>query len=77
MTWLLIITLYLAPDNAVDWDGPWQFGEPKLLDRRFASEAECRASAIQLIGRIHQGMLAPVRYQCVGLPAGLPKGAPR
>lgn len=62
MTWLLIITLYLAPDNAADWDGPWKFGEPKLLDCRFASEAECRASAIQLIGQIHQGMLVPIRY---------------
>lgn len=77
MTWLLIITIYLAPDNAVDWNGPWQLGEQKLLDRRFASEAECRNSAIQLIGRIHQGMLAPIRYQCVAMPASLPKGAQR
>ena len=77
MTWLLIIAVYLAPDNAVDWDGPWQLGHQKLVDQQFSSEAECRNSAIQLVGRLHQGMLAPIRYQCVAVPAALPKGASR
>lgn len=77
MTWLLVIAIYFAPDNAVDWDGPWKLGEQKLLDRHFASEAECRNTAIQLIGSIHQGMIAPIRYECVAMPSGLPKGAQR
>lgn len=77
MTWLLIITMYLAPDGARDWDGPWELGPPKLLERQFGSEAECRNTAIQLIGKVHQGMLAPLRYHCVAVPSTLPEGAPR
>lgn len=77
MTWLLIIAVYLAPHNAVDWDGPWELGHQQLVERQFSSEAECRNSAIQFVGRLHQGMLAPIRYQCVALPVVLPKGASR
>lgn len=77
MVWLLIFVLYEAPPNAIDWDGPWKIGMVNLVDTRFKSEAECRNSAIQTIGRIHQGMLAPMRYRCVPVEAGLPKGAPR
>lgn len=41
------------------------------------SEAECRNSAIQLIAKMHQGMLAPMRFACVPIGSALPKGAPR
>jgi hypothetical protein len=75
--WILIITVYAAPSNAVDWDGPWQFGMAQSSEQTFKSEAECRNSAIQLIGKLHQGMLAPIRFECVPFAAGLPKGAPR
>lgn len=77
MTWLLVLIVYAAPDRAVDWDGPWQYGMSKLAERQFASEAECRNNAVQMIGRIHQGMMAPIRYQCISVPTSLPKGAPR
>lgn len=77
MIWVLVLVMYQAPPGAVDWDGPWKAGMANAIDRRFNSEAECRNTAIELIGRLHQGMLAPVRYNCVEMPASLPKGAPR
>lgn len=77
MKWLLVLAIYAAPPDAVDWDGPWELGMTKLLDQQFDTEAECRNFAVQLIGRMHEGMLAPMRYRCVGVESGLPKGAPR
>ena len=77
MVWVLVLVVYVAPADAVDWDGPWKIGMTKMVETQFASEAECRNSAIQTIGRIHQGMLAPIRYHCVPVAASLPKGAPR
>lgn len=77
MKWLLIISIYAAPPDAVDWDGPWELGMTRMMEDQFASEAECRNFAIQLIGKLHEGMLAPMRYRCVAVEAGLPKGAPR
>ncbi|TMM50251.1 hypothetical protein [Qipengyuania marisflavi] len=77
MKWVLIFMIYAAPVDAVDWDGPWTFGSTHLVEEPFNSEAECRNEAVQAIGRIHQGMLAPVRYRCVQVEAGLPEGAPR
>lgn len=75
--WLLVFVIYAAPADAVDYDGPWTFGMSKLAEKQYASEAECRTDAIQFIGRLHQGMLAPVRFRCVELEATLPKGAAR
>jgi hypothetical protein len=77
MKWLLVIAIYAAPPDAVDWDGPWELGMTKLVDQQFDTEAECRNFAVQLIGRMHEGMLAPMRYRCVGVESGLPEGAPR
>jgi hypothetical protein len=75
--WVLLLVIYEAPPNAVDWDGPWKAGMTNAVDRRFRSEAECRNTAVELIGRLHQGMLAPIRYKCVEMASSLPKGAPR
>jgi hypothetical protein len=77
MIWLLIFIVYAAPDNAVNWDGPWKLGMSRVMDQRFASEADCRNAAVQFIGKMHEGMLAPMRYRCVGVEGSLPKGAPR
>ena len=76
MKWLLVIAIYAAPADAVDWDGPWKIGMTKAFDT-YQTEAECRTFAIRFIAKMHDGMLAPMRYRCVGLEAGLPKGAPR
>ena len=77
MAWLLLFTIYAAPPNAQDWNGPWTLGMSRLIEQQFHSEAECRNSAIQLIGRMHQGMLAPMRFKCVPVNMTLPEGAPR
>jgi hypothetical protein len=76
--WVIVLMVYAAPPNSVDWPGPWTRGMTIVSkDSFFESEAQCRNSAIGWIGRIHQGMLAPIRFQCVPFPAGLSKGAPR
>lgn len=76
--WVAVLAVYAAPPGAVDWPGPWESGMAKANeDKLFKTEAECRNFAIGWIGRIHQAMLAPIRFQCVPFPAGLPKGAPR
>lgn len=77
MVWLMILTIYVAPEGAVDWDGPWSLGKTHLVEQQYSSEAACRNSAIQLIAKLHEGMLAPIRFKCVAVPAGLPVGAPR
>lgn len=75
--WILIIGVYAAPPNSVDWDGPWEFGMSRDAGKIFKSEAECRNSAIVLMGKLHQEMLAPMRFACVPFTATLPKGAQR
>lgn len=77
MKWLLVLTIYTAPPGAVDWDGPWTLGMTQLVEEQFNTEPECRTYAIRLIGRMHDGMLAPMRYRCISVEADLPKGAPR
>lgn len=77
MKWLLIIAVYTVPANAVDWDGPWGLGLTNLMDQQFMTEAACRNFAIQFIGKMHDGMLAPMRFRCVAIEASLPKGASR
>ena len=77
MVWLMILIAYAAPDDAVDWNGPWTAGVAHVVDEHFRSEAECRNAAIQAIGRIHQAMMAPIRFRCVPVEATLPAGASR
>ena len=77
MKWIMVVAMYMAPPSAVDWDGPWKLGMTMTSEDQFDTKAECRTEAIQAIGRIHQGMMAPVRYRCVAIEATLPEGAPR
>lgn len=77
MKWILIFAVYAAPADAVDWDGPWELGMTKMVEEPFNSEAECRTFAIRMIAKMHEGMLAPMRYRCVAVEADLPKGASR
>ena len=77
MKWLMILSVYMAPPTSVDWDGPWTYGKSFMSDTVFDSEAECRNEAIQTTARMHQVMLAPMRYVCVPVEAELAKGAPR
>lgn len=77
MVWILVFSIYAAPSTAVDWNGPWKLGMSRVVGSPFKSEAECRNSAIQFIGKMHQGMLAPMRFKCVEIEEFLSKGAPR
>jgi hypothetical protein len=78
MVWVLVLMTYLAPAIAINWDGPWRAGTIATKENvLYRTEAECRNDAIQAIGRLHQGMLVPMRFQCVPFPSMLPKGAPR
>ncbi len=75
--WIMVLAIYGAPPDAVDWDGPWKLFMTKAAETPYASEAACRNDAVEVIGRIHQGMLAPIRFRCVEIEGELPKGAPR
>ena len=77
MKWYLVLFIYAAPPDAVNWDGPWEVDLIHAVKDKYDSEAECRNAGVQLIGKLHQGMLAPIRYRCLGMPATLPVGAPR
>jgi hypothetical protein len=77
MVWLLMLVVYQAPADAVNWNGPWTLGMTQVADEHFRSEAACRAAAAQVIERIHQGMLAPIRFRCVAVDEALPVGAAR
>lgn len=77
-TWVIVMLVYAAPANAVDWNGPWSKGMTVAGKEFFRTEAECRNEGIQWIARVHAGgMLAPARFQCVPFPDSLPVGAPR
>ena len=75
--WLLILAIYAAPPDAVNWKGSWELGMTKLIERRFESEASCLNAGIRIKAKLNEGMLAPVRLNCVKVASGLPAGAPR
>lgn len=77
MKWLLILIVYAAPADAVDWNGPWSFGMTHLVETPFESEKACRDAADAVIAKVHEGMKAPIRYRCVAVDDALPKDAPR
>ena len=77
MIWLMVFWVYAAPNSAVNWDGPWNFGMSRTLDTTFRDEASCRNAAITFIAKMHEGMLAPMRFRCIPIQGSLPKGAPR
>lgn len=75
--WLLILAIYVAPPDAVNWKGSWDLGVAKLIEERFGTEAKCLNAAIQIKAKLNEGMLAPVRFHCVKVEARLPAGATR
>ena len=77
MLWFLMVVIYSTPGNAVDWNGPWKATLGESNPGSYATEALCREAAIEQIGRVHQGMLAPIRFRCVSFDAALPVDAPR
>ncbi len=77
MVWLLVFSIYVGPSDSVDWNGPWKLGVSRLAGSPFQSEVECRNFAIQFIAKMHQGILAPMRFKCLSVEASLPENAPR
>ena len=77
MKWVLLILVYVAPEGTANWDGPWRYGLSQMINRQFATEADCRNTAIAFIAEAHTGMLVPMRYRCVAVEAVLPRGTPR
>jgi len=75
--WLLILMVYTAPSDAINWKGAWELGPAIIRDERFSSEEDCLTAGHEIKSKLNQGMLAPVRYQCLRADAGLPPGAPR
>ena len=75
--WLLIVALYAAPPEAINWKGSWELGMAKLVDHHFNSEAECLKQGIEIKAKLNEDMLAPVRFHCFQVDSGLPAGAPR
>ena len=75
--WLLILMVYTAPSDAVNWKGSWELGPAVLRDERFSSEANCLAAGFEIKSKLNQEMLAPVSYQCIAVDAGMPAGVPR
>ena len=75
--WLLIIAIYVAPPDAVNWQGSWELGMTKLAENHFESKAKCLQRGIDIKAKLNEGMLAPVRVHCISIARGLPAGTQR
>ena len=67
--WVLIMAIYFAPADAVDWKGTYELGLTRLSDERFDSEKACLNRGAEHKANLREGMLAPIHYQCLKLPA--------
>ena len=75
--WLLLLAIYVAPPDAVDWQGSWELGMTRLIEQHYASEKDCLNAGAKVNSRLNEGMLAPVRYHCIEIPGELPAGVDR
>ena len=75
--WFLLVAIYTAPADAVNWQGSWELGITRLKEQGFESEAACLSAGAELKANLNEGMLAPVRYHCIKLPSQLPAGIDR
>ena len=75
--WLLVIAIYVAPADAVNWNGSWELGMTRLMEQRYETEAACLSGGEELKARLNEGMLAPVRHHCMEVAGVLPAGIDR
>ena len=75
--WLLILVVYVAPPDAVNWRGDWQLGPALVRDERFTTKDSCLNTGRQVKAKLNEGMLAPVRYHCIKVDADLPADTKR
>ena len=62
--WVAVMVIYQAPADAIDWQGPWIRSKAFVSPNFFQSESECRRTTEQLIAKMHEGMKAPIQFQC-------------
>ena len=70
--WLLLVVVYFAPPDAIDWKGSWELGLSRVMEERYETEAGCLAGGQALQDHLGEGMLAPVRIHCVRVEKSLP-----
>ena len=75
--WLLLLVVYTAPPDAVNWSGEWQLGPALVRKERFTNEAHCLNTGSQIKAKLNEGMMVPVRYHCVEVDAWLPSNSQR
>ena len=66
--WLLILVVYFAPPDSVDWNGPFELGLARISEEHFTTEELCLNRGKEIKAELGNGMLAPVRYQCLMFP---------
>lgn len=66
--WILIILIYFAPADAVDWRGSYELGIAETHKEHFASEQSCLNKGERLKAIFNEGALAPFRYHCMEVP---------
>lgn len=72
--WLLILFVYVAPVDAVDWSGDWKLGITRVMPDSFNTQLDCHNDGKYLQARLNEGMKAPVRYQCIKVDKIVPSG---
>lgn len=74
---VMVLWVYAAPNRSVNWDGPWNFGMSRTMETTYRDEASCRNSAVTFMAKMHEGLLAPMRFRCIPIQGSLPVGAPQ
>ena len=69
--WLLIVAIYVAPPDSINWKGSWELGMTGLMERHFESKATCLESGAGVKTKLNKGMLAPVHTSCIQIPEHL------
>lgn len=73
--WILLLSVYTAPLDAVDWQGDWKLGPINALEHQFSSKEECTKAGQSLKAQLQEEIRAPMRMLCIPLWSGLPAGS--
>ena len=67
--WILIILIYFAPPDAVDWQGSYELGIAETHKEHFTSERSCQDKGEDIQASFNEAALAPFRYRCLEIPS--------
>ncbi len=70
--WALIFIIYTAPNDSINWDGPWEAGMIFSEEKSITSEQECQKKAKYIIDKMQQGMHAPMLFKCIPFDRSIP-----